>query len=63
MSKPTKKQLDEVLDALEAMAWQFCCREGVLMHTFMSAEENAFYVLEEYGRIEKRQGCYEMVAK
>jgi hypothetical protein len=54
---------EETLDALEEMVWQYCSRDGVLTHSFMSAEEFAFEVLEKYGRIEIVNGQPEMVSQ
>lgn len=47
-----KDRIDELEEALLDMVVQFCQmgKEGYLHHTFMSAEENAFDVLDiEYG--------------
>jgi hypothetical protein len=37
---------DELRDALLDMVWQFCSRNDKLAHSFMSAEEHAFDVLD-----------------
>lgn len=37
---------DELRDALLDMVWQFCSRNEKLAHSFMSAEEHAFDVLD-----------------
>ncbi len=40
-----KPLLDEAINALFDMVWQFCSHNEKLSHSFMSAEENAFDVL------------------
>lgn len=37
---------EELRDALLDMVWQFCSRNDKLAHSFMSAEEHAFDVLD-----------------
>lgn len=48
-----EQQRNILLDALVSMVIQYCARDGdTLTHSFLSAQEDAFYALVECGEAE-----------